>query len=230
MATATAQAQQATATAATQERQAQQRATATAWAQSAEATAQAWRIQATREAADAERTRMALEREKIVQPLVTWGPWALAIAALALIGWGIIVAIRALEVRARMIQRDQRGDAPLMVLRNPDGSVVIVDPDRAFGPATVLDGGVVTQPALVAPELQERVTARDQAVDLASRGLPQAQRPRVSPAQAARVLAAPDGEPKRALTSVRIVDPGEVRGWLGEVEPLALTASIESEE
>jgi hypothetical protein len=66
---------------------------------------------------------------------------------------------------------------------------------------------------LSAPELQSQVKARDQAVDLVSRGLPgQSSRRRALPA-----LTQPPSNP--ALGNIRVVEPEEVKDWLSDVLP-----------
>jgi hypothetical protein len=49
----------------------------------------------------------------------------------------------------------------------------VIDPDLFFGAAVSIGkSGQPEAPQLAAPELQSQVKARDQAVDLVSRGLP----------------------------------------------------------
>lgn len=169
--TATAQARRATATAET-----------AAWIQAATATRAAWELQATQtavhasalataEAARAEQARLEAERERLTYPVRAYGPWVMIIATFALMIWAARRLTRAVENRIRAIPRDPRGDAPILVLPLQGGGEVIVDPDRSFGPALEIRGGVA-QPQLAPPDYQAAVTARDQAVDLVNRGLP----------------------------------------------------------
>ncbi|MEA3397439.1 MAG: hypothetical protein U9R05_08260, partial [Chloroflexota bacterium] len=210
-ATATAQAQAIRATATAQAQMAQ--AAAIAKAERATATARAWEATATVEiivfneqatatkaadnaiatvqAAEAEKAELEAKRARLTYPVRAYGPWVILCAAVALLLWGLYRLIQAEVIRRRVIQRDARGDAPLVVVERPGGEIVVFDPDRGFWPVTVIDAqGQVTQPALAPPELQERVTARDQAVDLATRGLP-GRTPRRNSTAAARQLAAP---------------------------------------
>ncbi|MBN1810590.1 MAG: hypothetical protein JXA14_02000 [Anaerolineae bacterium] len=239
--TATAQA----ATTATLQAQMAQQATATA-----DAARFAMEMSATVEASAATRTaieaqqqteaainteRMEQARQKTQRNRLING--ALAVAFTIMLGvsiTGIVILgprlIRALEMRIRAIPRDARGDAPVLVLEQK-GRVVAFDPDRAFGPATVL-GDKVSQPQLVAPELQERVTARDQAVDLAHRGLPVEQRRTGrKPISRSRIaqLAHQTGE---GSGTIRVVPPEAVRAYLRDVRPQALhhALTINAEE
>ena len=231
-ATATAQAARATATAHTQAVQATATAqagwaTATAdailWQQAATATRSAWEVQATStavaaaavataQAARAEQARLEAERARLVYPVRAYGPWVLLFTAFALLIWGGYRFIRAGEVRVRAIPRDERGDARTIV--TPRWK--IVKPDRMFYP--VLDPEA---PLLPPPEYQDHTTARDQAVDLVTRGLPgQRRRRRRLPASILRPGPA-------APPVIRVVPPEEVRPWLEEVEPKVLEAGNE---
>lgn len=165
-------------------------------------TAEAWAVQATAEAkeaeaiaiiqaSEAEKAELEAKRARLTYPVRAYGPWAMLFAAVALLLWGGYRLIQAEVIRRRVIPRDARGDIPIIVVER-DGTLVAIDVDRSFGPATVIDAqGQVTQPALAPPELQERVTARDQAVDLATRGLPGKPARRQSTAAAYKMAAPP---------------------------------------
>ena len=74
-------------------------------------------------------------------------------------------------------------------------------------------GGQPEAPALSAPELQSQVKARDLAVDLVSRGLPdQAPRRRALPALT-------QSQHNPPLSNVRVVEPDEVKDWIADVLP-----------
>ncbi len=225
-ATATQNASYATATAETLVFQQQATATAAAWSVAATSTVGAAQAQATVLAAAAEQARLAAERERISYPARAYGPWVMLLAALGVLLWGLVRFIRAGELRLRAVPRDERGDAPLLVLQQ-GGQLLVYDGDRAFGPALVVDAaGQVAQPRLAAPAEQAAVTARDQAVDLAHRGLPgpAATRQPVTPRQAAQLL-----QPAAAAlppASIQIVPPAQVRPWLRDVEPQALHKAL----
>ncbi|MGC8947484.1 MAG: hypothetical protein ACP5N6_15165 [Anaerolineae bacterium] len=210
-ATATAASHQATATA--QAQAAAATATRAAWEAEATRTAVAVVAIATAQAAQAEKARLEAERARLTYPIRAYGPWALLFTAFVLLIWVGYRMARAAEARLRAIPRDSRGDAPILIRPMPRGREAIVDPDRSLGPALVVDAEGVHQPQLAPLEYQSQVTARDQAVDLVSRGLPgQARRRRLPP-----LIALPSRPPM-----IRIVPPEQVRPWLEEVEPKIL--------
>lgn len=189
-----------------------------ALARDAEALALA-QIEAQRQAAaEARRAEMLL-------PLVTYGPWGLLLVSFAVLMYALLRLIAISELRARAIRRDERGDAPLLILPHGRGGVVVYDGDRAFGPATVVDADSVTMPPLVDEAQQERVTMRDQAVDLATRGLPRPDRAGQARQRAMAQRLAVTGAPPQ----VRVIDAQSVRGWLNDVTPQALEMSMQEE-
>lgn len=207
-------------------------ATATAEALALQATATAQALQAQVLALQATATAQAVEREaqraRLVYPLRAFGPWVVGLAFLVLLlyaGWRLVLV---LEVRGRALRRDARGDAPVLVI-NQGRQLVVYDPDRSFGPAAVMTEAGVSAPVLADEAQQAAVTMRDQAVDLATRGLPttnggQAQRARQAQATAAR-LAMGAGAPP-----VRVVTPADVRPWLRDVLPQALNAALTADK
>lgn len=248
-ATATAQAQQiqATATAAAYIVQttatAQVAGTATARAdQAARATAtvEAIYFQATTTAVAAQqasetamraeqirREQLATQREEIVYPVRAYGPWVILAAVVLLILWGGYGVIKAYTLRLRVIQRDERGDAPLILLEQRR-AIGLFDSDKGFWPALVFGrDGQVQQPQLAPPELQERVTMRDQTIDAVTRGLPGNATRRPAGRRAAQIIAQ---QPPPAITGpVQIVEPQQVRGWLRDVTPQALRNVLQSD-
>jgi hypothetical protein len=162
-ATASAEAGQATATAEAVH------ATSTAEAHHSTATAQAWKadVQATKLAAEAaaiQATAQAVERqserERVTQPLRAWWGWAvlaLAIPALAWLGWR---ATKVVEDRARVIRRQADEGEPFVLLEQTDeqGNRRIALPLRSFN--ALMDTGQV--PALPSPEMQDAATMRQQ--------------------------------------------------------------------
>lgn len=163
------------------------------------------------------------KREKMLLPLVTYGPWVLLAVMAGVLVYALLRVIAVAELRARAIQRDARGDAPLLVLPHGRG-VVVYDGDRAFGPAFLAANERVSMPALVDEQQQATVTMRDQAVDLATRGLPKVEdHPGMSARQrtAARQLGLA-GSPAQ----VRVVEAQTVRNWLQDVTPQALALTM----
>ena len=107
-----------------------------------------------------ESIRLGVEREQLTNQ-------ARAILPITFTVITVIVALALLwrQLRVRPIQRDARGDAPLLVI---DGA--IYDADRNPLPVMQMHKGQPQIPFLTPPDLQVPTTARDQAIDLA-RGL-----------------------------------------------------------
>jgi hypothetical protein len=169
METATARAGYATVTAQVEATRGMQ--TAQAWDITRTAVSSALSAQLTAQSAQAEQARLEAEQARLTYPVRAYGPWVLLLTAFGLLLWVAYRMTKAAEARVRAVPRDARGDAPILVLPRPGGGIVVMDPDRSFGPATVVDREV-EQPPLAPPEYQAQVVARDQAVDLVSRGLP----------------------------------------------------------
>jgi hypothetical protein len=220
MATATAEAM------AREERYRAEMATATAVAFQPTATAIAQAI--TLREMEIERARRQAEaeaaREKMLLPIVTYGPWVLLAILAGVLVYALLRAIAMAELRARTIHRDPRGDAPLLVLPHGRG-VLVYDGDKAFGPAMIADNSQVTMPRLVDDAQQATVTMRDQAVDLATRGLPraEAQTGMSSRQRSAAKQLGLAGAPAQ----VRVIDANSVRGWLKDVSPRALELAMQ---
>jgi hypothetical protein len=132
------------------------------------------------------------------------------------------------EARGRAFKRGPH-DAPLFAL--PVGNrVIILDPDRAFGPALLAGpDGVISSGHAPTPELQAGVTLRDQAVD-ALRALPRDRHERKTAAKLIEMItpqALPQG---MSAPQIEILDGtaspqvgAQVGGWLDEVERKLLT-------
>ncbi|MFN3762243.1 MAG: hypothetical protein ACK4WK_03455, partial [Anaerolineae bacterium] len=104
------------------------------------------------------------------------------------------------------------------------GGETVIDPDRSFGPVLEIRPQGVSQPQLAPPEAQAQVTARDQAVDLMSRGLP---------GQAARKRRLPPGFPTgglRRIAVLRRIDQATAAGILPPPMAQALEADWKAEE
>lgn len=147
--------------------------TAVAWSAGATATAQALNALATVQAAEARQFELAAQREEQINTVKAWSPLAAALVGCGVLIYAILQMLRTDTVRRRVIPRDARGDAPLVPFQaGPVNG--FYDQDRGFGPVIVLKpDGTVEQPGFVDPDYQERVTGRDQLIDLRHRGLPQ---------------------------------------------------------
>lgn len=104
---------------------------------------------------------LAAEREKMTNGVIAWGPWVGFAVALAA---AIYFARQYLRVRA--FKPDERGDAPYLVI---DGAKVL---DLDALPGALLDLKTQTAPLLTSPENTAQIKARDQFIDLNTRGLP----------------------------------------------------------
>ena len=222
METAMAQSAHATATAQVEATRAVQ--TAQAWDITRTASYSALAAQQTAQAAQAEQARLEAERARLTYPVRAYGPWVLLLTAFGLLLWAGYRMTKAAEARVRAVPRDARGDAPILVLPLQGGGETIIDPDRSFGPVLEIRDRV-SQPQLASPEYQAQVVARDQAVDLVSRGLP-------GQSGASHRRPIPPSLPGLSFpprTLIRIVPPERVRSWLEEVEPKVLRHIVEDE-
>ena len=183
--------------------------TATAWPQTATPLA------ATQQAiiAQAEAAARRAHWEQVLIPLRVIFLSLLGFVILVLLVLGGVRAYRrllpALELRLGTIPRGPH-DAPLLLLNN-----LIIDPDRNFGPALHLGKGNAETTGLApTPQLQERLVARDQAVDLArSQGPGRSRRQSATIEPFTEILEAP-----ASSVEIEIVEPDQVQPWLDEVE------------
>jgi len=211
------------------------RATATQQALGMAATQQTWQATSTQRALDITATvdsaaasaqatalhgqavsvELAIERERMMNKVQATAPWvALGITLMVL----LVIALRWSKVRP--IQRDLRGDAPLLII---DGNVY--DADRNPYPLLDLSGKKPSIPALTSPEIQSATTARDQMIDLATRGTqgqPNPQRKALAQKMAAQsMLPTP--------TVVQVITPEQARPLLGDVIPGIIRDAIETD-
>jgi len=202
----------------------------TATAGSGTATAQAWtptpNFTATVEAAAASAqatalhgqavsVELAVERERMMNKVQAVAPWAALVVAFVFV---LVLAFRWSKVRP--VQRDARGDAPLLVI---DGKVY--DADRNPYPLVDLSGKKPQIPALTTPEMQSATTARDQMIDLATRGGQGQANPQRK--VIAQKMAAQNILPQP--TQVRILPPEQARPLLGDVIPGIVRDAIETD-
>jgi len=159
---------------------------------------------------------LAVERERMMNKVQAVAPWATLVVAFVFV---LVLAFRWSKVRP--VQRDARGDAPLLVI---DGK--IYDADRNPYPLVDLSGKKPQIPALTSPELQSATTARDQMIDLATRGIQQGhtspQRKAIAQKMATQnILPQP--------TQVRVIPPEQARPLLGDVIPGIVRDAIETD-
>jgi len=145
---------------------------------------------------------LAIERERMMNKVQATAPWAALGIILAVL---IVIALRWSKVRP--IQRDSRGDAPLLII---DGSVY--DADRNPYPLLDLSGKKASIPALTATEIQSATTARDQMIDLATRGIQGQANPQhkalAQKTAAQNILPAPP-------SPIQVISPEQARPLLG---------------
>ena len=199
-----------------------------------ESTRQAVTLEATRTALDLEREAFNLERERAradsVDVFLMALPWMVLLVGLgacAVVAWQFLPILTA---RLGLVRRKPEEGEPVWLL----GKNRLAMPLRAANSYQDLTQGRERAPLLAeSAAAQERATFRQQAVNLAlgqqaaatveartRRGgdlvfsLPAAKEPALAPA-----LPAP--------SPVRVVEPGEVKAWLGDVEPRLLTEVID---
>ncbi len=237
-ATATADALNRQATATTEARNIAATATAQYKADVATATHQAWEakttstaesVGATSAAYQATATRAAEEREIVLGYGRDYGiPLVLLLIAGGL-GALAVYGLREYRRRPVVCSRNILGDAEPMAVPVDGGGYTFIDLDRQPGPALqVLPDGQVTAPLLRSPGQEERTTARDQAVDGATR-------PRLGGGRKTEApqLPAPPEAPAPGLRSVRILrrlDQAERAGFLPPPLVAALAADWEEEQ
>jgi hypothetical protein len=185
------------------------------------ATADAAAVQAysTQQYAEARSEELALERAQLMNGVAAVVPWAVLIAFFAV---GFLIALR--WSRVRIIQRDQRGDAPLLI-NVVDG--VAYDADRQpTGAGGLLRSDVNNLPKLTSGDYLQ-TTTRDQMVDLKTRGLPGAShRPRLSDPNAPKQsLPMINGE----APQVQLLDEKDALPLMHDVLPAILRDAIDAE-
>ncbi|MCX6083154.1 MAG: hypothetical protein NTW32_26805 [Chloroflexi bacterium] len=210
-------------------------ATATRQAADLAATQQNWQVTLTQRALDITATvdsaaasaqatalhgqavsvELAIERERMMNKVQATAPWMALVITLAVL---LVIAWRWSKVRP--IQRDSRGDAPLLVI---NGSVY--DADRNPFPLLDMSSKKASIPALTSPDIQSATTARDQMIDLATRGT----QGQVNPQRKAlaQKMAAQNMLP--APTVVQVITPEQARPLLGDVIPGIIRDAIETD-
>jgi len=188
----------------------QRAADITATVESAAASAQATALHG-----QAVSVELAIERERMMNQVQAVAPWGALISAFV---FGLFMAYRWSKVRP--VQRDARGDAPLLVIEGK-----VYDADRNPYPLADFSGKKPAIPALTPPELQIPVTARDQMIDLATRGgqgQSTPQRRAIAQKMAAQNILPPP-------VQIRILQPEQARPLLGDVIPGIVRDAIETD-
>ncbi len=188
-------------------------ATQAIWNSQATANASGLQAQQTAQAAQAAMAQLSAERQQEINQVQAAAPWVILVIAVPLVAYLAWIWGKTEVLRRRAILRDQRGDAPILIL--DDGvRQNVIDPDLFFGSVVSISKDNRPQaPVLAAPELQAQVKARDQAVDLMHRGLPGQPQPR---RELPSLTSVNQNQPP---VNVRVVEPDEVKDWLPDVLP-----------
>lgn len=142
-------------------------------------TAEAWQYTQTAVSSSARATEMAAgylertlqreeQRQEMTNTLLAIGPYLVIGIALAAIAAAALVAVLRYLRQPHVIQRDARGDAPLLV--TPYGHYY--DSDRSPAPLVQMTASGVSAPTLATAEATAQAVQRDQITDLYTRGLP----------------------------------------------------------
>lgn len=184
----------------------------TVTADAANSTATA-RAQATTDAFVAGSLARAEQREIMVNNLVALMPYLVGAIIVAVIIWVLLLLVPVLQERMRDRQPDKQGRYPLLV--NHRGMVFLAD--RA--PSSLVDtdtGRVILD---IDPAMQERITARSQAVEVARTTASGQSAPRITvePAPAAQIAAQP------AVLALPEIAPWSILStWPGGKLPLGI--------
>jgi len=184
--------------------------TACAWNLGVQATVQSHQTRSTVQAAEAQRAILKYEREKMIAPVKTYGPWLfffLIVVILAFAGLAILrTYLHAYEIQSSKIYRDENGEMPVLVI-NANRHLQTWDENKAINPLNPL-GRDADRYALPDIETQNDATRRYQMMALSGRfDSPQNKRSEhqppndaLPPTSSYRVLSV-DETPPRALVN-----------------------------
>jgi hypothetical protein len=160
---------------------------------------------------------LALQRKELMNKVAAVFPWSIGVGTFVVL---VIVFIR--WSRVRVIQRDPRGDAPLL-LNVVDG--VAYDFDRH--PTST--GGLKREDIKLLPKFSAsdhtQTTARDQMLDLATRGLRGTNKRQANNKQIEEEKLLGDG----AMPKIETIDPNSARPLFKDVIPHIVQDSIDAE-
>jgi hypothetical protein len=171
---------------------------------------------ATEQYAEARTKELSLQRAEWMNGVAAVTPW---VALVCFIGLTFLIILR--WSRVRVIQRDPRGDAPLL-LNVVDG--VAYDADRQ--PTST--GGLLRDDVKSLPKLSAgdylQTAARDQMVDLKTRGLP-GSLPRAGNRTVPPALPASSSD----TPQLQVIDPSQAKPLLHDVIPTMMRDAIDAE-
>ncbi len=160
---------------------------------------------------EAQSAELAAERERMMNKVWAVTPWAGLVASIV-----FVLLILWQREKMRIVARDDRGDAPLLIIGGK-----IYDADRNPYPLLDISASKPQIPALTPPELQAATTARDQMIDLATRSAPGDVSQRKAVAQKMAAL------PASSRQQIKVLPPEQVRPFLGDVIPNIVKDAIE---
>ncbi len=175
--------------------------------------------EATQQYADSRSEELSIERAELINKITAFIP---SVVGLSVLGVGLLVALRL--SRYRIIQRDGRGDAP-MVMNIVDG--IIYDADRQ--PTST--GGLLRDDVKALPQLSAehylQTTTRDQLLDLKTRGLNGVRHQHLASSSTSppRALPTPTGE----VPQVKIIEPALAKPLYHDIIPNLVRDAIDAE-
>jgi hypothetical protein len=177
---------------------------------------------ATEQYAQSRTNELSIQRKEMMNSVAAVVPWGVGVGTLAIM---LLVLVR--WSRVRIIQRDPRGDAPLL-LNVVDG--VAYDFDRH--PTST--GGLQRQDIKLLPKFSAsdhtQTAERDQMLDLATRGFPNSPRRRPAPLEPLRnnvpqiPLSVPTSTPQ-----IQVIDVSQAKPLFHDVIPHIVRDAIEAE-
>jgi len=177
---------------------------------------------ATEQYARARSNELSIQRKEMMNSVAAVVPWGVGVGTLVI---ALLVLVR--WSRVRIIQRDQRGDSPLL-LNVVDG--VAYDFDRH--PTST--GGLQRQDIKLLPKFSAsdhtQTTERDQMLDLATRGFPNAPRRRPAPLEPLR-----NGAPQlsssvpNSTPQIQVIDVAQAKPLFHDVIGHIVRDAIEAE-
>lgn len=174
---------------------------------------------ATQQYADSRSEELSIERAELINNIAAFIP---SVVGLSVLGVGLLITLR--WSRYRVIQRDARGDAPLL-MNVVDG--IAYDADRQpTGAGGFLRDDVKALPKLSAGDYLQ-TTTRDQLLDLKTRGFQGARQYR---------LASSSNSPPRALPTlngeapqVKLIEPSLAKPLYHDIIPSLMRDAIDAE-
>ena len=177
---------------------------------------------ATEQYSHARSNELSIRRKEMMNSVAAVVPWGVGVGTLVI---ALLVLVR--WSRVRVIQRDQRGDSPLL-LNVVDG--VAYDFDRH--PTST--GGLQRQDIKLLPKFSAsdhtQTTERDQMLDLATRGFPNAPRRRPAPLEPLR-----NGAPQlsssvpNSTPQIQVIDVAQAKPLFHDVIGHIVRDAIEAE-